>query len=133
MPWPGKSSALWPRAIAAFAEGDYAAAVDFLEPVFPQLTRIGGSHAQREVFEDTLLEAYLRAERFEPAEKMLTTRLSRRESVRDTFRYGRALAGIGQTAAAQAPLTQAAAAWQPTADPDAPELAPLKTMTAARG
>ena len=37
------------QGIAAFAEGDYAAAVDFLEPVFPQLTRIGGSHAQREV------------------------------------------------------------------------------------
>ena len=121
------------QGIAAFAEGDYAAAVDFLEPVFPQLTRIGGSHAQREVFEDTLLEAYLRAERFAAAEKLLTARLSRRESARDTFRYGRALAGNGQTAAAQTNLTQAAAAWQSTADPDAPELAPLKTMAAARG
>ena len=37
----------------------------FTEPRLDQLARIGGSHAQREVFEDTLLEAYLRAEQFE--------------------------------------------------------------------
>ena len=55
----------------------------------PQLVRIGGSHAQREVFEDTLLEAYLRAEQFDQAEAMLEERLARRASVRDTFWLGR--------------------------------------------
>ena len=119
------------QGIAAFSQGDYAAAGDFLEPVFPQLTRIGGSHAQREVFEDTLLESYLRAERFDAAERMLTVRLSRRASPRDEFRHGQALAGRGETAAAQVHLTQAAAAWQPTADPDTPELSRLQAIAAA--
>ena len=73
------------RGIEAFASGDYVEAVARLEPVFPQLARIGGSHAQREVFEDTLLEAYLRAEAFDKAETMLRTRLQRRESTRDTY------------------------------------------------
>ena len=46
-----------------------------MEPVFYQLTRIGGSHAQLEVFEDTLLKAYIRAEEFDEAELMLRSRL----------------------------------------------------------
>ena len=43
----------------------------------------GGSHAQREVFEDTILESYIRAERFDKAQELLHTRLKRRTSVRD--------------------------------------------------
>ena len=53
------------QGIGAFGRGDYAEAVRLLEPVYPQLTRVGGSHAQRLVFEDTLLESYLRAEEFD--------------------------------------------------------------------
>ena len=83
------------QGIDAFAQQDYNTSVDFLEPVFPQLTRIGGSHAQREVFEDTLLEAFLRAEQFDKAEDMLRERLSRRETPRDTFWLGRVMAGKG--------------------------------------
>ncbi len=71
--------------LTAFAQGEYATSANFLEPACPQLVRIGGSHAQREVFEDTLLEAYLRAQMFDQAEAMLTERLGRRASVRDTF------------------------------------------------
>ena len=37
-----------------------------------------GSHAQREVSEDTMLEAYIRAEQFEKAEDMLRRRLGQR-------------------------------------------------------
>ena len=48
--------------IGALARGDYAEAARLMKPVQPQLSRIGGSHAQREVFEDTILEAYLRAQ-----------------------------------------------------------------------
>ena len=92
--------------IDAFAQEDYVTSVDYLEPVFPQMTRIGGSHAQREVFEDTLLEAYLRAEQFDKAEAMLQERLGRRETPRDTFWLGRVLAGKGEAAAAQGNLGQ---------------------------
>ncbi len=84
------------QGIVAFAQGQYARAAQLLEPVCPQLVRIGGSHAQREVFEDTLVEAYLRAEQFDKAEAMLAERLARRVSARDTFWLGRAQAGRGQ-------------------------------------
>ena len=66
----------------------------------PQLVRIGGSHAQREVFEDTMLEAYIRAEQFKKAEDMLRQRLGQRESVRDTFWLGRVQSSKDQAAEA---------------------------------
>ncbi len=100
------------QGIQAFAHGEYAAAVEHMEPVVPQLTRIGGSHAQREVFEDTLLEAYLRAERFDKAEDMLNTRLRQRETGRDTFWLGRALAGAGRAEDAKANFDTAKSYWQ---------------------
>lgn len=81
--------------IAAFAQGEYADAAALLAPVCPQLVRIGGSHAQREVFEDTLLAAYLRAEQFDKAETMLTERLGRRDSTRDSFWLAWAQGGRG--------------------------------------
>jgi len=48
------------RAIRAFAHGDYAAAVELLQPVVPIAVRFGGSNAQRDVLSLTLLEAALR-------------------------------------------------------------------------
>jgi len=71
------------EAIADFAAGDYERVVDRLLPVRPQVVRVGGSNAQREVFEDTLLEACIRAGRFEAAQPILAERLERRPSERD--------------------------------------------------
>jgi len=70
--------------IAAFGHGDYAGAVQHLEPVVEHVVRVGGSNAQREVIADTLLHAYLRAGRYAQAEAFLRQRLARRPSVRDT-------------------------------------------------
>jgi tetratricopeptide (TPR) repeat protein len=117
------------QGIDAFAQGNYSEAAQLLEPLYPQLTRIGGSHAQREVFEDTLLEAYLRAEQFDQAEAMLHTRLKQRASIRDTFWMGRAQAGEGQKEAAQASLDKALKGWR-QAQTDTPELATLKSLAA---
>ena len=119
------------QGIDAFAQEDYAAAVDYLTPVFPQLTRIGGSHAQREVFEDTLLEACLRAHRFDQAQGMLTERLGRRESPRDTFSLGRLQAAQGDKTAARDSLSKAGQLW-PAADP-APEQNRLQSLAASLG
>jgi len=44
----------------AFARGEYGAAVARIEPVEARIVEVGGSHAQREVFHDTLLAAALR-------------------------------------------------------------------------
>ena len=76
--------------IEAFARGAYDDSIRLLEPLAGQLVRIGGSDAQREVFEDTLLEAYFRAGRFEQAEALLRRRLSRRGSARDAVWLERA-------------------------------------------
>jgi hypothetical protein len=125
------------QGINAFAHGVYSEAVRRLEPLFTaprldQLARIGGSHAQREVFEDTLLEAYLRAEQFDKAEAMLRTRLQRRDSVRDLFWLGRAQARSGQHEAARASLHEVTQGWQ-DADPGSPERTTLTRLAAQVG
>jgi tetratricopeptide (TPR) repeat protein len=112
------------QGIVEFAQGEYAKSAQLLEPVCPQLVRIGGSHAQREVFEDTMLEAYIRAEQFDQAEAMLRQRLAQRESVRDTFWLGRVQGARGQTLEARDSLNQARNAWQ-GGNADAPELGRL--------
>jgi hypothetical protein len=49
------------RAIIAFGDADYRQAVDLLRPVRAVAARFGGSHAQRDVLDLTLLESALRA------------------------------------------------------------------------
>ena len=109
---------------AAFVAGDYDEAADLMGPTYPMLARIGGSHAQREVFEDTLLETYIRAGRYDEAKAMLDERLSRRSSVRDTYWMGRleAEAVQGNPDASRQLLAQARAAWADTADEAAAEI-----------
>ena len=116
--------------IDAFGQGNYTESVRLMEPVFPQLVRIGGSHAQREVFEDTMLEAYIRAEQFEKAEDMLRRRLGQRESVRDTFWLGRVQSSKDQAAEAKGSLNDARKGWQ-DGNLDAPELVHLNRLLAA--
>jgi tetratricopeptide (TPR) repeat protein len=113
--------------IDAFGQGNYTEAVRLIEPIFPQLVRIGGSHAQREVFEDTMLEAYIRAERYDQAEEMLRRRLSQRESVRDTFWLGRVQRAKGQTGEAQGSFNVAGSLWT-SGNADAPELVNLNRL-----
>ncbi|AWN50498.1 tetratricopeptide repeat protein [Methylobacterium sp. 17Sr1-1] len=71
------------RAALAFAEEDYGACARILEPVAAEVVRIGGSGAQREVIEDTLLVALMRAGETAKARTLLDRRLHRRPSPRD--------------------------------------------------
>jgi hypothetical protein len=71
------------RAALAFTDGDYAACVRILEPVAAEVVRIGGSGAQREVMEDTLIVALMRAGDTEKARALVDRRLHRRPSPRD--------------------------------------------------
>ena len=116
------------QGIAAFGRGEYSEAAQLIEPVFPQLTRVGGSHAQREVFEDTLLEAYLRAEQFDKAETMLRERLSRRESPRDNLSLARVQADTGKPEDAKTSLGLVAQGWQ-SADADSPEIGAFNRLS----
>ena len=49
------------QAIHAFGEGDYAETIRLLRPVRPIAHRFGGSHAQRDAIDLTLIEAAIRA------------------------------------------------------------------------
>jgi len=61
----------------SFARGEYGAAVARIEHVEARIVEVGGSHAQREVFHDTLLAAALRGS--EPrAVALLERRLAKR-------------------------------------------------------
>jgi hypothetical protein len=71
------------RGAQAFADADYAGCVRFLEPVADEMVRIGGSHAQREVIEDTLLIALMKSDQPSKARELLDRRLHRRPSPRD--------------------------------------------------
>ncbi|WP_407521386.1 tetratricopeptide repeat protein [Methylobacterium oryzisoli] len=71
------------RAVLAFADEDYAACVRLLEPMAAEVPRIGGSGAQREIIEDTLLVALMRSGEAAKARALLDRRLHRRPSPRD--------------------------------------------------
>jgi Flp pilus assembly protein TadD len=62
------------RGFAAFERQDYSAAIDALEPVAGELERIGGSRAQLDLVEFTLLKAYVGADRLDDARRMLSLR-----------------------------------------------------------
>lgn len=62
------------RGFVAFERGDYLAAIDALAPLAKQSERIGGSRAQHDLIEFTLLKAYLNADRLEEARQLLSAR-----------------------------------------------------------
>lgn len=78
------------HALRAFAEGHYRDCARMLEPVAHEVVRIGGSGAQREIVQDTLLVALMRAGELDKARALLDSRLHRRPSPRDS----RWLAGL---------------------------------------
>lgn len=69
---------------AAYVEGDHAVASDLLARLAGDFVRLGGSHAQREVFEDTLIHTLTHAGRLEEAAALLEARLDRRPSPVDS-------------------------------------------------
>lgn len=64
--------------LAAFRAGNYALAFDRLREAGRSMQRLGGSHAQRDVFSRITIEAAIRAKRFDEAETELAARASRR-------------------------------------------------------
>jgi hypothetical protein len=100
------------RAIVAFTEDRHADVIAELFPIRHVFQHFGGSHAQRDALQRTLLESALRAGRFELARALTAERLGVRESsVYGWTQRARALRGLGKDAAA-AQATQRAAAHQ---------------------
>ena len=71
------------RALGAFAHGRFAQCAALLEPMAQEVARIGGSNAQREVIEETLLVALMRSDQAGKALALLDARLNRRSTGRD--------------------------------------------------
>ena len=62
------------RGFAAFERGDFAGAIEALAPLAGHNERIGGSRAQHDLIEFTLLKAYIGANRLEEARRLLSVR-----------------------------------------------------------
>jgi hypothetical protein len=62
------------RGFAAFEHGDFSGAVEALAPLAGQNERIGGSRAQHDLIEFTLLKACIEANRLEEARRLLRAR-----------------------------------------------------------
>jgi tetratricopeptide (TPR) repeat protein len=75
------------RALCAFGRGDHGAVIRHLAPVRHHLAVFGGSHAQRDVFQRTLVEAAVRAGEGALADQLLAERLAARPG--STFAWAR--------------------------------------------
>lgn len=77
--------------LVAHTRGDFAAALRGLRAALPRLAEIGGSHAQRDLFEQLILDALIRADRLSEAQQALELR---RGFDPDGVPLNRALAGV---------------------------------------
>jgi uncharacterized NAD(P)/FAD-binding protein YdhS len=82
------------EALTASAEGQWAVAAQLLADVMPTLPRVGGSAAQREIVEETLLFCLVSSGQAERALALLEQRLDRRTSPLD-LRRQRSLRRVG--------------------------------------
>ena len=84
------------RAVLAHRSGDYGGACDELMAVRPAIRQLGGSHAQRDLFAEMLIDAAIRAGRFETASALLADRLRERpRNVWSRRHYAQVLEQLG--------------------------------------
>jgi hypothetical protein len=87
--------------LLAYRGGDYGRTVDLLLPVRRAWRRVGGSHAQRDVFHRTLVDAAIRADRLPLARALLSERLRRKpKSAWNWRQWGRLSEKLGDAGAA---------------------------------
>lgn len=67
--------------LAAYAEGDWPAAIATLESALTETVRIGGSRAQRDLIENTLIAAYLKSGKASDARALVEQHADRRPAV----------------------------------------------------
>jgi tetratricopeptide (TPR) repeat protein len=66
------------KAIVAHRHAAYGDAADLLLPVKSMMNRVGGSHAQRDIFDQLLIDSAVRSGRFDLARRLLDERTGRR-------------------------------------------------------
>ncbi|MBS0220010.1 MAG: tetratricopeptide repeat protein [Proteobacteria bacterium] len=67
------------KGFAAFAKGDWAGAIASLQPALAGTVRIGGSRAQRDLIQNTLIAAYIKAGRLADARKLVAAQKTERQ------------------------------------------------------
>jgi len=83
---PGQATS---AALTAFGDGDYQTAFTQFKMAQPDFQAMGGSHAQRDIFERLAIEAGLRAGRLAETQRLLSARTSMRNGVEDAFAASR--------------------------------------------
>lgn len=83
---PGHSAAV---GLEAFGDGEYRKAFRHLSGVRRQMQSVGGSHAQRDVFERITIESALRGGYLDEAEKLLFDRTHARGGYEDGYTHRR--------------------------------------------
>ena len=84
------------RGLLAFAKGDYPGAVELMLPIRRDTVCLGGSHAQRDIFNQFLIEAALAARDFKLARALLAERAALKPNSAGTWRkHAEALEGLG--------------------------------------
>ncbi|POM25718.1 hypothetical protein BTM25_01010 [Actinomadura rubteroloni] len=97
------------RALIAYGRGDHERTVDLLWPVRHRLHEFGGSHAQRDVVQKTLLEAALRGGRFGHARVLTSERVNVRPcSPFNWLKHAAVADGLGERGAAALARARAA-------------------------
>jgi tetratricopeptide (TPR) repeat protein len=99
--------------LIAYAKGDYATAVERLHPIKDRIVNIGGSHAQREIFTDILVNACLRSGTYDLAVMLLEAKRQHRpERPLALFALASAYAQTGEHEQAAAVGAQARRLWR---------------------
>jgi tetratricopeptide (TPR) repeat protein len=94
------------RGVVAHRRGDYGDAVAQLMPYRASFRRVGASHAQRDVFEQLLIDAAVRDRQFDVARELLAERTTLRPgNIWGWKHYARVLSALGSTQAATAQRT----------------------------
>ncbi len=84
------------HAMDAFGNGEWRRTVELLLPLRHKIIAIGGSHAQRDLVNETLIAAAIRGEDWKLARALLAERAARRPTARSWRLYGEALAQTGE-------------------------------------
>lgn len=98
------------RAVLAYRQGDYGRVVDLMLPIRYGLRRIGGSHAQRDLFARMLIESAIRADRLPLARALLAERTAQKPNSRWSWgRFADVATALGDDDAAERMRLRAAA------------------------
>ncbi|MEM7543181.1 MAG: hypothetical protein AAF384_16580, partial [Pseudomonadota bacterium] len=85
------------KGVIAFENGEYEQAVEHLWPLRDQWSPIGGSHAQRDIFTQILIDATINAKQFDRAQTLLSQRLTiRPNSVGGWKKYAEVQNALGK-------------------------------------